>query len=65
MNFLSQILSFRMMILWQNANGNMPLPQTSIQKKAHPNPKTPNTYINDTSYIGVLSMAFWPNTVEW
>ena len=42
----------------------MSLPKTQVQKMlaSNPNPQPPNTLISGSSYIGVLSVAFRPDT---
>ena len=47
-----------------NANVKMPTPKTPMHKMLPPIPKPqpPNTKVRGISYIGVLSVAFRPDT---
>ena len=48
--------------IWgQNTNAKMPSPKTPTKKNSL-NPQNPNTKVSGISVIGVLSMAFTPNT---
>ena len=49
-------------VLGKNANDEMPTPKTPIQKYS---PQTPNAKVIDMSCIGVLFVAFRPDTVMW
>ena len=49
-------------VLGKNANDEMPTPKTPIQKYS---PQTPNAKVIDMSCIGVLFVAFRPDTVTW
>ena len=46
----------------QNANDKTPTPKPKYNKVLSPKPQPPNTKVNGITYIGVLSVALWPDT---
>ena len=48
----------------QNATVQNPNTKKCLPRPQNPNPQTPNTQISGISYIGVLSVAFRPDTPE-